>query len=171
MSDFLESLLSGYTVFILIVLLSTAVTTASNNNTGEEQPETSIYELISMTEQLSIFHELIETAGMTDLFHEEELTLFLPVNDAFNIISYESLDAYREDPEGLQNLLNYHVIEGKILSMDLEDGQELEMRNGETAQITLSGAGIEFNESNVIQVDVETSNGVIHVINQVNIPE
>lgn len=171
MSDSLKSLLSGYIAFILIVLFSAAVTAASHNMTGEEQPETTIYELISMTEQLSLFHELIETAGMTDLFHEEELTVFLPVNDAFNTLSDEALDAYREDPEGLRDLLNYHIVEGEILSRDLGDGQEIEMRNGETAQITISGAGIEFDEANVIQVDVEASNGVIHVINQVNVLE
>jgi uncharacterized surface protein with fasciclin (FAS1) repeats len=136
------------------------------------QPETSVYELISMTDQLSIFHELVESAGMSDILHEESpITVFLPVNDAFNTLPDGVLESYREDEEALQELLNHHIVAAEVASRDLEDGEELEMKSGSTALVSITDMGLELDDANVIQVDVDASNGLIHVVNEVILPE
>ena len=136
------------------------------------QPETSVYELISMTDQLSIFHELVETAGMSDKLNEESpITAFLPVNNAFNNLPDGLLDSYKEDEEALQELLNHHIVAAEVASRDLEDGEELEMMSGGTALIAITDMGLELNNANIIQVDVDASNGLIHVVNEVILPE
>jgi len=136
------------------------------------QPETTVYELISMTDQLSVLHELVQEAGLTELLQEEELiTVFLPVNEAFDMLPNGVLDGYREDEETLRNLLLHHIFNGEILSSDFDDGVILEMMSGDTTEVSISNVGLELDDANVIQVDIEAVNGIIHVLNQVLVPD
>ena len=67
-------------------------------------------------------------------------------------------------------MLTYHVLSGKVLSTDIL-GKKLEvtMVNGSTAEIDATD-GVKIAGANVIQADIETSNGVIHIIDAVILP-
>lgn len=158
---------------ILMTALFLPLNLSAFTESNEIQPETTVYELISMTSQLSVLHELVETAGLTELLQEEEgpITVFLPVNEAFNMLPDGLLESYREDEEALRRLLMHHIFEGEALSRDFDDGQILEMMSGEATEVSISNVGLELDDANIIQVDVEASNGVMHVVNQVLVPE
>jgi len=165
----ISALLSLSTFFLVFMGLNF---TEQPENIESDQPETSVYELISMTNQLSIFHELVESAGLSDVLNEESpITAFLPVNDAFDNLPDGVLDSYREDEEALQELLYHHLVAAEVASMNLEDGEELEMMSGATAMVAITDMGLELNNANIIQVDVDASNGLIHVVNEVILPE
>lgn len=166
-------LLFTYSISTLLIFLFSAfnaTTEAPNLESG--QPDTSIYELISMTDQLSIFQENLQQAGLEEILQEDgPVTVFLPVNSAFENLPEGLLDAYQEDDEALQELLTHHMIEDEVRSNDLPDGESVEMMSGKTVEVSTSDAGLELDNANVIQVDVNAANGIVHVVNNVIIPE
>jgi uncharacterized surface protein with fasciclin (FAS1) repeats len=98
-------------------------------------------------------------------------TVFAPTNEAFgNLLA--ALDISAEDllahPD-LSKVLLYHVVSGKVMSTDLSDGLMAETLNGNKIEVDLS-QGVKINTSTVIQADIEATNGVVHVIDEVLVP-
>ena len=90
-----------------------------------------------------------------------------------------TVDGLLEDPTGpLAEILTYHVVEGAVMSADVVglDGQEVTTVNGATFTVNVADDGsvsitdATGNEVGVVQTDIETSNGVIHVIDGVLMP-
>jgi len=100
-------------------------------------------------------------------------TVFAPTDEAFAALPTETVDALLADPEALANVLTYHVLSGKVLAADVIAGgnTSVTMVNGSNAQIKVSDSGVMIDDANVIQTDVIASNGVIHVIDKVIVPE
>jgi uncharacterized surface protein with fasciclin (FAS1) repeats len=103
-------------------------------------------------------------------------TLFAPTNQAFINAGFANEAAIRAaDPDVLTGILTYHVIGGRIFSSDLTEGAMPTTVNGGKVNITLtSGAKVKGNTnstaSNITAVNMVTTNGVIHVIDQVLLP-
>lgn len=104
------------------------------------------------------------------------LTVFAPTNQAFINAGFATIaDIEAADPDVLTSILTYHVIDGRIFSSDLTDGAAPATLNGGTVTIDLTGgATVKGNAnataSNIAATDVVTTNGVIHVIDQVLLP-
>lgn len=103
-------------------------------------------------------------------------TVFAPTNQAFIKAGFATEAAIQAaDPAVLTNILTYHVIAGRVLSSDLTEGAQPATVQTGTLNITLAGgakvkgAG-NANPSNITQTDLITTNGVIHVIDQVLLP-
>ncbi len=79
------------------------------------------------------------------------------------------LTALLADKTALTNVLTYHVVSGKLMAADVVTYSTLPTVQGEDLTITTTG-GVKVNEANVIQTDIECSNGVIHVIDAVLVP-
>merc|ERR1712232_1309143 len=69
----------------------------------------------------------------------------------------------------LTSILTYHVASGSVMSADLSDGMEVPTLQGEMVTITTTD-GVKVNDATVVIADVETDNGVIHVIDAVIVP-
>jgi uncharacterized surface protein with fasciclin (FAS1) repeats len=74
-----------------------------------------------------------------------------------------------ENKEALAAILTYHVIAGKVMSTDLTDDMEAATVNGDTVMIALNN-GVMVDGANVTAADIEATNGVIHVIDAVIMP-
>ncbi|MGJ3239640.1 MAG: fasciclin domain-containing protein [Anaerolineae bacterium] len=104
------------------------------------------------------------------------VTVFAPTDAAFAAV--EGLEDIVADTELLTTILQYHVFPGTVYSFQLgtlvdEMGTAtITMADGSDATITISDMGVMINEANVIleMVDIEASNGVIHVIDAVIVP-
>ena len=103
---------------------------------------------------------------------EGPFTVFAPTNAAFeqllmdlNITAEELL----AQPD-LAKVLTYHVVPGKVMSNDLVDKMEADTVNGQKIMVDLSD-GVVINFSNVTTADLEATNGVIHVIDKVLVPD
>ncbi len=119
------------------------------------------------------------------LSSEGPFTVFAPNNDAFAKIDAETLGNLLkpENVKALSNILTYHVVSGKLMASDvvstLESGYgkvELTALNGQNFTARSKGSKIyledsQGNMSEIIATDVAGSNGVIHVINSVVMPE
>ncbi len=115
----------------------------------------------------------LQAAGLDQtLKGEGPFTVFAPTDDAFAAVPKETLDALLADPKGaLTDVLTYHVVPGKVMSGDLSDGMEATTVNGATLTITVKDDGtVMINDATVTTADIETANGVIHVIDAVLIP-
>jgi uncharacterized surface protein with fasciclin (FAS1) repeats len=122
----------------------------------------------------------VQAAGLEETLRGDgPYTVFAPSDSAFQALPDGTVDTLLADPQGdLTDILTYHVVEGAVLAEDVVglDGQEVTTVNGATftvdagddGSVTLRDAA--GNDIGVTQTDIETSNGVIHVIDTVLTP-
>ena len=110
-------------------------------------------------------------AGLIDtLKGEGPFTVFAPTDEAFAKIPSADLEAILADKEKLTAILTYHVVAGKVMAADVVTLTSADTVQGSSIAIDTS-SGVMVNNANVIKTDIETSNGVIHVIDTVLVPE
>jgi len=119
----------------------------------------------------------VQAAELVDTLKSEgPFTVFAPTDDAFAALPAGALDSLLlpENKQQLTDILLYHVVAGKVMAADVVglDGQSAETAlAGKSISIKINGDKVILNDSvNVIITDVETSNGVIHVIDAVLLP-
>ena len=113
--------------------------------------------------------QLLGAAGLVETLQGDgPFTVFAPTNDAFAALDEATLEAVGADTDLLTSVLLYHVLDGEVLSTDLEDGAMVPTLNG--ASVTISLDPVMVNNANVVIADLIGTNGVIHVIDAVLIP-
>jgi uncharacterized surface protein with fasciclin (FAS1) repeats len=121
------------------------------------------------------FETLVTALTAADLVDtlqgEGPFTVFAPTDEAFEALPAGTLDALLGDKVALTDVLLYHVVPGKVMAADVITLDEADTVQGEKVAITVDGDNVMVNESQVIAPDVEGSNGVIHVIDAVLIPQ
>ena len=111
--------------------------------------------------------ELVETLKSKGPF-----TVFAPTDEAFSQLDKATLESLLkpENKDQLVAILTYHVVAGKVMSIDITDNMQPSTVNGSTINIKLNNGKVMVNDATVITADVDTDNGVIHVIDTVLIP-
>jgi len=89
---------------------------------------------------------------------------------SFARIPRADLDALIADKAKLTKVLTYHVVAGKVMAADVMKLEEAKTVEGRMVQIDTSN-GVKVNNATVIKADVQASNGVIHVIDTVILPQ
>ena len=113
----------------------------------------------------------VQAAGLVDaLKGEGPFTVFAPTDAAFAALPAGTVETLLEDPTGdLTQILLYHVVSGKVMAGDLSEGLAAATLQGKELAFTLAD-GAKVNGVNIVVTDIETSNGVIHVIDSVLLP-
>lgn len=167
-------------LFFGLVLILAVISLGMAENAGDAADESeaaepemmNIVETAMADDNLSTLVTAIETASLVEaLSAEGPLTVFAPTNDAFKMLPEGKLEELMNDSEALGTVLTYHVAEGKIVSEDLSDGMMIPTLQGENLTISITDEGVMVNDAMVVQADVECSNGVIHKIDAVLMPE
>jgi uncharacterized surface protein with fasciclin (FAS1) repeats len=114
----------------------------------------------------------VEAAGLVEtLKGEGPFTVFAPTDDAFAALPEGTVETLLADPAGdLTQILLYHVVPGKVMAANVTDGLEAETAQGGRVKFTVADGEVMINEAKVVTTDIETSNGVIHVIDSVILP-
>ncbi|WP_416883642.1 fasciclin domain-containing protein [Marivita sp.] len=115
----------------------------------------------------------VQAAGLVDtLKGEGPFTVFAPTDEAFAALPEGTVEnlLLPENKDQLVAILTYHVIPGKVMSTDLTDDMEAATVQGSSVTIDLDN-GVMVENANVTTADIEASNGVIHVIDTVILPE
>lgn len=109
---------------------------------------------------------LIETLSGAGPF-----TVFAPTDEAFAKLPDGTVEDLLkpENKEKLVAVLTYHVVPAKVMAADVATGAVATV-NGKEIQITKSDSGVKVNDATVTATDIVSSNGVIHVIDQVVLP-
>lgn len=111
----------------------------------------------------------LQTAGLVEtLKGKGPFTVFAPNDAAFAKIPKDQLDALLADKAKLTKVLTYHVVGGNVMAADVKAGP---VKTVEGSNLTLSTTGgVMVDKAKVIATDIAASNGVIHVIDSVVMP-
>ncbi len=111
-----------------------------------------------------------EAAGLVDtLAGEGPLTVFAPTDEAFAKLPEGTVESLLKDKAKLTEILTYHVVPGKVMAKDVLNLKKAKTVQGKEITIDTS-SGVKVDNAKVVKTDIETSNGVIHVIDTVMIP-
>lgn len=129
-----------------------------------------IVEIASKNYDLSTLVGLVAEAGLVPTLEGDgPFTLFAPTNAAFEEVSstLETLTAQQ-----VEEVLTYHAVAAEALAGDLSDGQTITTVQGENITVNIDGEGnVTLNNSvNVVTVDLQGTNGVVHIIDGVLLP-
>lgn len=121
---------------------------------------------------LSNLTELVVLANLATTLSGGNLTVFAPTNTAFGKIDKATLDGLKNDIPALTNVLKYHVLDGTVFSVGLANTQDVPtLYDGKTLKIVKSGDSVTVNGFAVTMPNIITTNGVVHVLDDVLIPE
>jgi uncharacterized surface protein with fasciclin (FAS1) repeats len=115
----------------------------------------------------------LKAAGLVDtLKGEGPFTVFAPTDDAFAKLPAGTVESLLkpENKEKLVAILTYHVVPAKAMAKDVAGMTSAKTVNGKKLKLKVDGDKVNVNEATVTKADIETSNGVIHVIDAVLLP-
>lgn len=127
-------------------------------------------------ESFSILCKAVNTAGLEDdLRSSGPFTVFAPTNEAFAKLPKGSVEALLEDKEKLISVLKYHVVPGKLMISAFKLPKSLETLQGQKIRVDAIMWHIskyaKINDAKTIKTDIECTNGIIHAIDLVLMPE
>ena len=140
------------------------------------EPEGSIVDLALASPDLTTLVTALQATDLVGALADEDalFTVFAPTDDAFAALGDDAIAALLADTEALTNVLLYHVIgEAAVDSIDATAlyGQMVTMLNEADVTIDVRDGELYINASKVIIKDIPATNGIIHVIDMVLIPE
>ena len=109
---------------------------------------------------------------MGTLKGEGPFTVFAPTDEAFSKLPAGTVENLLkpENRDQLVAILTYHVVPGKVMAADVVNLSEAKTVNGSDIEISVVDGNVRINDATVVAADVATSNGVIHVIDTVILP-
>ena len=115
----------------------------------------------------------VQAAGLVDVLKGEgPFTVFAPTDEAFAALPKGTVENLLkpENKDQLIAVLTYHVVPGKIMSADIA-GKTAEVATVQGSTLSVDATnGVKVDNATVVTADIETDNGVIHVIDQVVLP-
>ena len=121
--------------------------------------------------QFDTLAKALTAAGLVDtLKGPGPFTVFAPTDEAFAKIPTDKLNALLADKAALTKVLTYHVVAGKVPASQVKSGA-VKTVQGQSLNVDASSTGVRVNDARVVKTDVMASNGVIHVIDKVVMPQ
>ena len=123
------------------------------------------------------FNTLVAAVKAADLVNTLKgpgpFTVFAPTDEAFANLREGALEELLkpENKKKLQSVLTYHVVPGKVMSRDVVKLDSATTAQGSSINIRATDDGVMVNDAHVVKADIAASNGVIHVIDKVILPE
>ncbi|KXF81696.1 fasciclin domain-containing protein [Enterovibrio coralii] len=132
-----------------------------------------IVQIAASNPDFSTLVAAVKAAGLVETLQGPgPFTVFAPTNEAFAKLPAGTVEALLqpENKDKLIAILTYHVVPGKVMAADVVGLSEAPTVQGSTIAIDTSN-GVMVDNANVVATDIEASNGVIHVIDNVIIPQ
>ncbi|MCO4797672.1 MAG: fasciclin domain-containing protein [Colwelliaceae bacterium] len=149
-------------------------TTPDNPMTLEPVSHTSIVDAAVSDGNFTTLVAALQATGLDATLDNiaNTYTVFAPTDDAFALLGQETIDALLADTDTLSDILTYHVIGSEVdaaTAISLA-GTTVEMVNGDSIGLSLDGDNLLINTVTVTTADIQTDNGIIHVIDAVLLP-
>ncbi|WP_170557506.1 fasciclin domain-containing protein [Ruegeria atlantica] len=116
----------------------------------------------------------VQAAGLVDTLKSDgPFTVFAPTDEAFAALPEGTVETLLlpENKDQLVEILTYHVVPAKVMSGDIA-GKRAKVLTVQGDRLSVNAKnGVKVNDAKVVQADIETSNGVIHVVDAVILPE
>jgi uncharacterized surface protein with fasciclin (FAS1) repeats len=107
---------------------------------------------------------------VTTLKGQGPYTVFAPTDEAFSKLPAGALENLLANPEQLKKVLLLHVVPGKVMAADVMKMHSAKTAEGSDLSIEVRSGKVMVNDSTVTKTDIAASNGVIHVIDSVILP-
>ncbi len=123
--------------------------------------------------QFNTLAAALKAAGLVEVLQGDgPFTVFAPTDEAFAALPEGTLEKLLlpQNKDKLIKILTYHVVPGKVMSGDLESGM-VKTVEGSKVNVEVSDGGVMVGNAKVVKANVPASNGVIHVIDTVILPE
>lgn len=163
---------TAFSSFNLMAQCSTDTRTAKVVQANHmETPD--IVDLAVATDFLSTLVAAVQAGDLVGVLKGDgPYTVFAPTNEAFAALPEGTLTSLLkpENKGQLVSILTYHVVPGKIRSTDLSNGQTAKTVQGSPIRVAIKDGQVMINQATVKAADIEASNGVVHVIDQVILP-
>ena len=151
-------------------LIAALVAPASAGSYGKQSADMDIVDTAVSAGSFTTLVIAVQKAGLVEtLKGEGPFTVFAPTDEAFAKIPADKLNALLADKEALKKVLTYHVVPGKVMAKDVVKLQSAKTVEGQSIKINTT-MGVKVDNANVIKTDILASNGVIHVIDTVILP-
>ena len=136
-------------------------------------PSKSLIENIATDSSYTIFGGALDSTGLAETLRQSgPFTIFAPTNESFRKLPPGVLESLAQTRKhDFANILSYHIVASSIKIKDLKDGQKLRTLAGEELIVTLRKDKVLVNGVAVVNPDIESSNGIIHVINDILFPK
>ncbi|MEQ8861440.1 MAG: fasciclin domain-containing protein [Pseudomonadales bacterium] len=156
------------TVAAMTLGLLAAVAQADNHAMDKQS---NIVEVADKAGSFTTLIAALNAAGLAEtLAGDGPFTVFAPTDAAFAALPEGTVESLLADKEALTKVLTYHVVAGKVGAADVAAMSPLTTLQGSTLTVGTDG-GVTIQGAGVVSADVAASNGVIHVIDTVLIPQ
>jgi uncharacterized surface protein with fasciclin (FAS1) repeats len=163
------SMLSFKRKFLATVLVSTGLSFGAASASADDIVDTAV-----AAGQFTTLVAAVQAAGLVDTLKSAgPFTVFAPNDEAFAKLPAGTIDTLLkpENRDQLAAILTYHVVPGKIMAADIA-GATTSVDSVQGSALAVDATmGVRINDATVIVADIETDNGVIHVIDTVLLPE
>jgi len=158
---------------VTAVICAGAVGLASAGYHKSEKAKKDLVGVAASTEDFSTLVAAVKAAGLVAVLQSDgPFTVFAPTDEAFAALPEGTLESLLkpENKDKLEAILKYHVVPAKVLAKDVEAGK-VGTANGQKLRIALEGGKVIVGNATVTATDIMASNGVIHVVDSVILPE
>jgi uncharacterized surface protein with fasciclin (FAS1) repeats len=140
-----------------------------------QAPERDIVETAVAAGQFNTLAKVLQAAGLVEtLKGKGPFTVFAPTDEAFAKLPAGTLDSLLrpENKDRLTAILTYHVVPGKLLAADVVKQNSLKTVQGGSLRVSVkAGSNVLVDNARLVKTDILCSNGVIHVIDSVVLPQ
>lgn len=163
---------TGKTALIALFTIALFTVVSSNAFAGGKKSSKNIVETALAAGNFNTLAKALTEAGLVgELQKEGPFTVFAPTDEAFSRLPKGTLENLLKDKETLKKVLLYHVVSGKVMASDVVNLKSASTLEGDNVKIKTVDGNVMINNAKVIKADVGASNGVIHVIDTVLIPD
>ena len=159
---------------LALLIAGGAATPARAGHHNEAKPAGTIVDVAAGNADFETLVAAVKAAGLVEtLSGEGPFTVFAPTDDAFAKLPAGTLEDLLkpENKDKLVAILTYHVVAGKVKAADVVKLDTATTVNGQAADITVEGSTVKVDNATVTATDIAASNGVIHVIDTVILPD
>ncbi len=139
---------------------------------AEKAPDMNIVELAISAGTFNTLVAAVQAAGLVEtLSGDGPFTVFAPTDEAFAKIPQDQIEALLAAKEALTVVLTYHVVAGKVMAEDVVNLTSATTVNGQDVAISTYHGKVMLDDATVVATNIEATNGVIHVIDTVILPD
>jgi uncharacterized surface protein with fasciclin (FAS1) repeats len=156
------------------ILFATVAGAGDYGKYGKKDKQQDIVAVAAGNESFSTLVAAVKAAGLVETLQGEgPFTVFAPTNDAFAKLPEGTVESLLkpENRDQLVSILTYHVVPGKVMAADVVKLDSATTVQGGDIAIAASDSGVTVDNAKVVMTDVAASNGVIHVIDTVILPQ
>lgn len=159
---------------LVTVLFGGAMYSNAGSHDGDKASKQDIVEIAAGSEDFETLVAAVQAAGLVETLQGDgPFTVFAPTDEAFAKLPEGTVENLLkpENKDQLVAILTYHVVPGKVTAADVVKLKEAKSVNGKGIPIMVEGESVKVDNATVVKPDIMASNGVIHVIDTVIIPQ